>query len=172
MHCDPGYVVASDLDLAGAEPGTDIDAEFPAGGQDGVGALDGAGWAIKGGKGPVTRGFHNPISPWVNETSHRRVVSIKKFVPRAVTQRRCLTGRIHDVSEQHRGVMGGPPGAGEELRDGVHPPVDVAAEREVDVAGKLNELRPWDRLRQVAGVRDLHQLISRVQHKSRQPGAR
>jgi len=93
-------VVAPDLDLAGVQPGTDLDAEGVERVSERSGAPDRPAWPVERRQDAVPRQLHQPPTAPLDDRPAHRVMGIEKGTPATIAEQRRVLGRADDVSEQ------------------------------------------------------------------------
>jgi hypothetical protein len=103
VHRDAPDVVVEQLAFPGVQAGPDLQAVLGQLGPDCIGRADGSGRAVKGGQEPIPGRLDLATTESRQVSPNRLVVFLQDAMPAAVTQFGRELGRVHDVSEQHRG---------------------------------------------------------------------
>src|SRR5207248_11276933 len=99
MHRESSEVIAADLNFAGVEPDAQLDPELFGGDNDGLGAANGASWAVEGDEKAVASYFDLPATMSAQLLADSSVVSVEQRPPPLVAERCSRCGRADDVGE-------------------------------------------------------------------------
>src|SRR3954471_5053369 len=102
MNRDASDVVAHQLDLAGVQPGTDLESQGTDTVADRDRATDRARRAIEGREESVAGRVDLPAAMALELTSDKTAIRVQQVAPPSVTDLGGLTRRLHDVAEEHR----------------------------------------------------------------------
>ncbi len=102
MHGDPGEIIATELALAGVDPGAHREAEAPRFLANGLRASDCSGRTVECRKEPVSRRLDLIAAEPFQLLAHGGVVLVEQLLPLTVAYLGRSLGRADNVGEQHR----------------------------------------------------------------------
>src|SRR5215208_1916249 len=103
MHADAADVVAPELDLAGVDPGPDLDPAVPQPVTEAGGAADPAAGPVEQGQDAVAGRLDQPALELADQLLGEPVVEVEQLAPAAVADPPGELGRPDDIGEQDGG---------------------------------------------------------------------
>src|SRR5437868_13589382 len=102
MHRESSEVIAADLNFAGVEPDAQLDPERFGGDNDGLGAANGASWAVEGDEKAVASYLDLPATMSAQLPADRSVARVEQRPPPLVARRGTRCRRPDDAGRAHR----------------------------------------------------------------------
>ena len=140
---EAGDVVVEDLDLAGVQPASNLDAEWVHRRRERGAETDGLCRAVEGGEEPVSGRLHFFASPPGQLISDDGVVAVEQVSPPLVAERCRQLGGGDDIGKHYGGDdavgLGRPPYPGDKLLDLLQHRFGVSRPEQVIGTGKLDQ---------------------------------
>lgn len=102
VHRDPADVVVALLDLAGMQPGPDLEADAAQLVPERGCTADPPAGAVEGGQDPVAGRLDQLAAELLDQPPSQVIVDVQQLTPTAIPKPAGLLGRRNDVGEQHR----------------------------------------------------------------------
>ena len=99
VHCDPAHTALAQFDLAGVQPGPDLQADAGQLLPDGSCAADRPAWAIEGGQDAVASGLDESALELLDHAAGELVVHGQDLAPAPVAKLSGPIGGADDVGE-------------------------------------------------------------------------
>ena len=101
MDTDPGDVSVPDLDFAGVQTSTNLDAQRSERVSDSEGTTNRPTWSVERGQHAVASHFDHPTSVLFNDRTSNGIMGFQETAPLSVTHCGRTLGRIYDVGKKN-----------------------------------------------------------------------